>query len=72
MKKGDKLFVAPVKGNCIIDKVRYLKDNDVQKTFDLLKQCKMEPIIQKTGVSIDEAFQRYNQCNGDIEKTIEN
>ncbi|NFG41034.1 hypothetical protein FC789_07560 [Clostridium botulinum] len=46
-------------------------DNDVKKAFDLLKQYKMKSIVQKTGVSIDEAFQVYKQCNEDIEKTIE-
>lgn len=46
-------------------------DNDVEKAFILLKQYKMEPIVQKTGVSIEEAFMMYQQCNGDIEKAIE-
>lgn len=46
-------------------------DNDVKKAFDLLKKYKMEPIVQRTGSSIDEAFQIYKQCNEDIEKTVE-
>lgn len=46
-------------------------DNDVEKAFDLLKQHKMIPIVKKTGASIDEAFLTYEQCNGDLEKTIE-
>ncbi|WP_252250838.1 hypothetical protein [Clostridium sp. ZBS13] len=46
-------------------------NNDVKKAFDLLKQYKMKPIVQKTGTSIDEAFKVYKQCNEDIEKTIE-
>lgn len=46
-------------------------DNDVEKAFNLLKRQKMEPIIKKTGVSIDEAFLMYKQSNGDIEKAME-
>lgn len=45
-------------------------DNDVKKAFDLLKQYKMKSIVQKTGVSIDEAFQVYKQCNEYIEKPL--
>ncbi|WPC43405.1 hypothetical protein [Clostridium sp. JS66] len=46
-------------------------DNDVEKAFDLLKQYKMAPIVQKTGISVNEAFEIYKQCNSDIEKTME-
>jgi hypothetical protein len=45
-------------------------DNNAEKAFDLLKQLKVKPIVEKTGISIDEAFFVYKQCNGDIEKAI--
>lgn len=68
IKKLRKLIMAPI-SDC--KKALVETGNDVEKAFNLLKQRKMEPIVKKTGVSIDEAFLRYKQCNGDIEKTME-
>lgn len=46
-------------------------DGDMERALDMLKKVKTEPIIRRTGASIEQAYEFYQAANGDIAKAVE-
>ncbi len=46
-------------------------DGDMERALDMLKKVKTEPIVRRTGASIEQAYEFYQAANGDIDKAVE-
>ena len=42
----------------------------MERALDMLKKVKAEPIVRRTGASIEQAYEFYQAANGDIDKAV--